>query len=970
MAFYRNAATIRRRLFEFYGNRLYARRLCRSCPGLSMIPLDSSTPVRTGASLLALAVLATLSACAAVPAPDSTQAAAPAAQPAPAPIPVLASTPAAPGAAGAVAPPTTPPAAGATPAGAAAGARPGEPPPPRPFAEVVRDAKETKGYLTVWQKDEKVWLEIKPDQFDKPMFFGYALQSGLGERFFLPGLLGDEQIVELHKSGNNLQLVARNLNVRATPGTPLETAVRESYSDSLLASAPIVSAAHPERKSFLVDASVLLGGDISGSQTALETAYRVAYALDRPNTSIEHARTGDAGTFLTVRAHYAVPKLPPPPAGPLPPGAVIPTPIQSTPDPRSLFLTFTYNLTPLPAEAMHPRIADQRVGHFTTAFTDYANKSSEDRRTHYVQRWRLEKKDPQAAVSEPKEPILVWMDKNIPEKYRPAVQSGILEWNKAFERAGFRNAIVVQQQPAEADWSTVEGTRHLAVRWFAMTGPGAVAVGPSQSDPRTGEILHGAAIIPENWVRIGRLQLTETLPAPPATASMPEGLAKGHACTYALDAIEHAAFGYELLEARGLIDPDSPEGERFIADSLKDVVMHEVGHALGLRHNFRGSTGVTFAQLRDASFVRVHGVSNSVMDYNALNIPLANEAPSIYNQVTIGEYDYWAIDYAYHEFAPESEQAELAKLAAQSERNPNLAFATDEDIIPFLGAVDPLANQFDLGEDPLAYYKRRFALARELWTRTQKRELKSDDNLAIYRRNLVRGLNQMAVNGPLIAKYIGGLYTSRTTAGTQRPLLEPVPTAKQREALEVLSKEIFSSDSFRFDPAFMSRLGIDHLDRIQPNRPVVTPDFSLPTAVLNLQRVVLDLLMSDGVAIRLADAETKVRNPRELLSFADLQSRLTDAIWSEAKSGREIDSLRRNLQREHVRRLAGSIVRPTSPVATDVRAVQRQVAIKLEADLKRALDNPRLSGIARAHLAESASVLDEAIKAPLVKQGA
>jgi len=106
------------------------------------------------------------------------------------------------------------------------------------------------------------------------------------------------------------------------------------------------------------------------------------------------------------------------------------------------------------------------------------------------------------------------------------------------------------------------------------------------------------------------------------------------------------------------------------------------------------------------------------------------------------------------------------------------------------------------------------------------------------------------------------------------------------------------------------------------------------------------------------------------LSFADLQSRLTDAIWSEAKSGREIDSLRRNLQREHVRRLASSIVRPTSPVATDVRAVQRQVAIKLEADLKRALDNPRLSGIARAHLAESASVLDEAIKAPLVKQGA
>ena len=936
-----------------------------------MNPTSPITPVRTGAVPLALAAAILLGACAT---PPASKTAAPAQAAEPAPVPVLASTPTTPSAPGAAASAATPSGApgGAPPGAGAAGARPGEPPPPRPFADVIREAKETKGYLTVWQKDERIWLEVKPDQLDKPFFFGLGLQSGLGERFFLPGLMAQDHMVEFHKAGTTLQLIARNLDVRAPAGSPLELAVRESYSDSLLASAPIVSAPHPERRSFLVDAATLFSGDISGAQTLLETAYRVGYTLDRANTTVEHARTSDAGTFVTVRSHYAVPKLPAPPPGPLPPGAVAPTPPQTVPDPRSLFLTFTYNLTPLPAEPMHPRIADQRVGHFTTPFTDYASNDVVDRRTHYIHRWRLEKKDPQAAVSEPKEPILVWMDKNIPEKYRPAIQAGILEWNKAFERAGFKDAIVVRQQPPEADWSTVEGTRHIAVRWFSLTGPGAVAVGPSQADPRTGEILRGAAIIPENWVRLSRMQLAESLPAPPAGApalALGNGQTLGDICTYATDAIEHAAFGYDLLEARGLINPDTAEGERFIDDRLKDVAMHEVGHALGLRHNFRGSTGITLEQLRDPEFVRTHGVSNSVMDYNDLNLPLEHERPSIYSQITLGAYDYWAIEYAYREFPPETEAVELAKIADRSEKDPNLAYATDEDLIPALGAIDPLVNQFDLGSDPLAYYKRRFTLARELWTRTEKFDLKNDENMAIYRRNLMRGLAQMAFNAPLIAKYIGGVYTSRGLSGTHLPVLVPVPQAKQREALEVVSKEIFSSDSFRFDPAFMSRLAIDHLERFRPNQPPVAPDFSLATAVLALQKLVLDQLMSDGIALRLADAETKVSNPRQLLSFDDLQQRLSNAIWSELRTGGDIDSLRRNLQREHVRRLASSIVHPTPPVAADVRAVERQVAVKLEADLKRAMQNSRLSGISRAHLAESQALLEEALKAPMTKQG-
>ena len=871
------------------------------------------------------------------------------------------------------------PTAGATPPAAV---RPGEPAPLRPFAEVIKDAKETKGFLPVWQKDERVWLEIPESLVGTPMFFGNSLASGLGERGFWPGLMGGEQIVVFKRIGNGIQLLARNMKVRAPAGTPLATAVDESYSDSLMAAVPVVSASHPERKSFLIDANALMGGDLLGTQTRLEATYRLPYALDRANSFIERARANAEGTYITVRQHFAVPKLPAPPAVAPPPGAPMPSTPAALPDGRSLFLAHTFTLAPLPKEPMRPRIADQRVGHFTTSFWDFGNSTKGDARTHYVERWRLEKKDPKAEVSEPKQPILVWMDRNIPEEHRAAVREGILEWNKAFERAGFRNAIEVRQQPVDADWSTLEGTRHIAVRWFALQGPGATAVGPSQSDPRTGEILRGAAIIPENWVRIGNAFLTDQQPrlsgstgvegfnaAPPSLDAM---LAQDQ-CTYAFGALEQTAFALELLASRGDITPGSPEARRFIHGSLKDVVMHEVGHAIGLRHNFRASTGIKFEQLRDAAFTAQRGISNSVMDYNARNVPLAGEKVADYFQTTLGSYDFWAIEYAYREIAPEQEAAELARIAGRSATDPALAYATDEDVIPQLGGgIDPRVNQFDLGDDPMAYYKRSFALARELWARTQKRELVEGDAYTVYRRNLQRGLAQFASAVSPLSKYVGGVYTSRQVAGPQpAALMTPVPAGQQREALALLTREVFSSDSFRFDPAFMTRLGVDHLerlDRLDRNAPSST-DFSLATAVLTVQRAALDQLMSDTVAARLADAESKVADRRQLLSLGEVHSQLADAVWSELKSGREIDSLRRNLQREHVKRLAAGLVRPSSAVAADIRAVNRQVAVRLQADLQRAAGNGALSPTTRAHLAESASVLADALRAPLIKQG-
>ncbi len=870
------------------------------------------------------------------------------------------------------------PTPGATPTGAPV--RPPAAGQPPPFAEVTRGATRADGYLPLWTRDDKTWIEIPAERLDQPMFFGSSIAGGLGERGFFPGLMGREHMVVLRRVGNSVQLVARNLLARAPAGTPLAQAVAESYSDSLLGVATLAASPHPQHKALLVDATLLFGGDLVGMQTALESSTRMPYGLDRANSSIERARAQPGGLFLTVRQHYAVPKLPASPVfapgAPPPNPAALPNPPSSLPDGRSLFLSLTFNLVPMPAQPMATRRADPRVGYFTQSFLNFGDDTQEGRRTHFIERWRLEKKDPGAALSEPKEPIRIVLDRNIPDQWRAPLREAALEWNKAFEVAGFRHAITVEQQAHDADWSTLEGTRILAVRWFAQNGPGSTAVGPSQSDPRTGELLRGAAIIDENRVRVFRARAAEVVPrwADTVTHAHADGVPTAFAphllqCSYADEAFDQAQFAMELLTERGLLDPNSPEADRYIEDALKNVTMHEIGHALGLRHNFRASTAVTASQLRDPAFTASNPISSSIMDYNGQNLPLKGEPAVAYNMSTLGAYDHWAIEFGYREYASaEEEKRGLQALAARAEREPALAYATDED----LANNDPLVNHRDMGDDPLAFAQRQITLARELYQLTTSRQLAADEDLSLYRRAVNRMLGTLGVSLPLATKHVGGTYTERAMAGANKPLLVPVPAAKQRAALDLVVKELFVSASFKFDPQVMSRLGVDQYERSGPNRGAGV-DFSLPSAVLGLQRGALDQLMSDSLASRLADAESKVADPRQLLSYADVQDKLSSAVWSElspdAAGKGDIDSLRRNLQREHLRRLAGGLLRPASAAAADVRSVNRQVALQLQAKLSAAVAAKRGSSLVRAHLEDSLATLNEALKAPLMKQG-
>ena len=818
----------------------------------------------------------------------------------------------------------------------------------RPMKDILKDAKSIPGFFTLHQKDEKVWLEILPSQLGKPFFFSYNVPRSIGERGLYGSQMGGSKLVEFQKIGNQVQLIAKNTQFFAKEGTPQAQFVAESFSDSLMGSAALVSAPHPETKSILIEANTLLFSDIPGYQTRLEASFRMPFALDTRNTSFANVKSSETLTGLEVKAHFAVSKLSAPPMVP----SQVPTtpPPSTTPDPRSLFVSFYYSFMPLPVP-MAIRMADERVGFFTVARTDYTTDLNVKPKTHLLKRWRLEKKDSGAAVSEPKEPVVYWLDKNIPEKYRASVMQGVLEWNKAFEKAGFKNALVVKQQQATDDFNNMDA-RHTSIRWFTGADVG-FAIGPSQADPRTGEILDADIGMSDVFARGARRTVIEDMLRVRSN--------DGEICEHAQEAAEELNYALDLLEARGL-ELDSPKADALAQAYVKDIIMHEVGHTLGLRHNFRASTVYDLKQLQDPSFTRLNGIAASVMDYNPFNISPKGEIQGEYVMSTLGAYDYWAIEYGYKQFEAGHEAQGLAQILAKANQR-ELQFDTDEDAgFGAMGGIDPMVNRFDLGSDPLAYYKRRMQLSRELWERLQNLNLATGESYERLTRSFRSGFSQLARVAPLAAKYIGGVHTRRERAGNNRPLFEPVSAGLQREALQLMTKDFLGTDSFKFKPEFIARLAVDRLESSSVQGGLQT---SVASLVAGVQKGILDQIYSPAVATRLAEVGMKVNDPRETLGLSDVYDALQEAIWSEAKTGQETSLIRRNLQREQLRRMTDVLVKPAGPWPADARSILRDNARQLSGLLDKTLAKPGLSKTTRAHYADSLDTLNASLKASM-----
>jgi hypothetical protein len=869
--------------------------------------------------------------------------------------------------------PTTPPQQpGTPPAGAQPGQGPQTPPAPeKPFADLIKDAEAMEGLFTVYKtKDDKFYLEVKPDQLDKNYLIGATLESALGERGLYASQVLDDFVFSLHRLGKNIQVLQKNVRYRAADKTPMGRAVARSFADSVVVAAPVVSLPHPDRKSVLVDLSAFMVKDLPLIGWILEATYRWPYRLDAGNSAIARVKSFPQNLEVETLLNFAIDRPPVPPITPVP----IPTapPPVTTPDVRSMQFRVRYSLSTFPEGAYQPRIADDRVGHFLTMYQDFTDDRRDTPYVRYINRWNLEKSDPSAAVSTPKQPIVFWLENTIPVKYRDAIAAGVLAWNKAFEKAGFKDAVVVKQQPDDADWDPAD-VRYNTIRWFVSTDAG-FAIGPSRANPYTGQIYDADISFTENMTRFTRLEFTDLVAPLAEQLNSNEEQMKlisdpRKRCSYAIGAMQEAAFGFGLLDARGLMNDVSAQ-DQYIKEFLTSIAAHEVGHTLGLRHNFRASTLHEVNKLQDSQLTTDQGLTGSVMDYTPVNLCQNGARQGQYWQTTLGPYDYWAIEYAYKPLGartPEEELPELRKIASRA-ADPRLAYGTDEDSFGTSAiGLDPRTNQWDFGTDPLQFYTERIKLVHELWSNLETKAARQGEGYQTMRRGFNRGFNELAIALLNTNKYIGAVYHHRDHVGDPNGRLpyEPVPAARQRQALELIKTYAFGSKAFDFPPKLLNKLALDRFWTFE-GAPFNTQrlDYPIHAQVLGIQRALLDRMFNPILLARLQDLEVKYADPKDAFTMADMFTGVQEAIWSELKTGSDINSFRRPLQREYLRRLTGMVLRPTPGAAEEAATLARYNLTQLRGRIQQALvAGARTNTATKAHLQESLARVDEALKA-------
>ncbi|MCE3282930.1 MAG: hypothetical protein K0Q66_1667 [Chitinophagaceae bacterium] len=569
-------------------------------------------------------------------------------------------------------------------------------------------------------------------------------------------------------------------------------------------------------------------------------------------------------------------------------------------DPRYIRVRMQHSFLEMPKTDYKPRTDDPRIGYFTQEVNNQTSTHPVNFKD-MINRWGLVKKNPSAAVSEPVEPIVWWVENTTPLEYRQTIIEAGLKWNEAFEKAGFKNAVVMKVMPDDANWDPAD-VRYNVIRWVSSANPPYGAIGPSFVNPRTGQIL-GSDITVEWYSGSATPIFDELYSGPSAETShlhFPGMDNKFHAmCTLAGELKAQFVTGLTTLEAAGAPESEIKEMHK---QFLTYLIMHEMGHTLGLNHNMKASQMLSPAEAHNKELTRRIGLIGSVMDYPAINIASDRSKQGDYYTTKAGPYDLWAIEFGYKQFNNEADEQQGINTILARSTEPYLAFGNDADDMRAPGkAIDPRVNVNDMSNDPIAYAEDRFKLVNGLMSKLVAKYSKPGQSYQELRSRYGTLQGQRAGMAAAVSRFIGGVYVDRSfpDQNSETKPFTPVPVATQKKALAILTKYVFAPDAFKEDAQVFPYL---QAQRRGYNFFSTTEDYKITGNLNNHGASALAHILHPTTLQRV----TNSRLYGNTYSVADVLTDLTKSLFDADIAG-NVNVYRQYLQTTYVKNLANLV---------------------------------------------------------------
>lgn len=762
--------------------------------------------------------------------------------------------------------------------------------------EVLKNCDETKGLFTFHRDRENgvVYLFIKKKQLDREFIYFSHTVNGVVAAGRNRGQFHDDSVIKLHRNYERLEVVKQNTAFYFDPEHPLARAAAANVSHAILASESIVA---ENEEGILINA-----GNLFLKETLMQVkpstgsdGKSLLGKLSDTKTKFVGMKSFPRNTLFTVE--YVYENTAPPRQDEQD------REIGDVTDPRYVSVTIQHSLIAMPKKDYQPRADDPRIGYFMTEFTDQTSTEVTPYRD-FIHRWNLQKKDPAAALSEPVKPIVWWIENTTPMEFREVIRESALKWNRSFEKIGFKNALVIKDQPDDAKWDA-DDIQHNVLRWTSSPKPPFGGYGPSFVNPRTGQILGADIMLEFSFIknRLVARRLWGEVGLAGAADQMNEADHDCKQCMAASFMQQGLMLGNQMLRLR---KADPVDFDVMLKEALSQLVLHEIGHTLGLNHNFRGSFLHSPEALRDRALTEKTGLSGSVMDYMPMNLGPDKARQGQYYINAPGPYDDWAIAYGYSIALPDAaaESGRLASLASRS-NEPALAFSNDADDMRVPGkAIDPRAMIYDMSSDPIAYGSARCELVQQGLAKLLTEYPVPGKSWQELTQAYVSLTSESSNALTAISRYVGGVYVERAFVGQVKdnaPLpLRPVETDKQKSAMQALAKYAFGPEAWKTPEALLNHLqqqrrGFDFKDSGE--------DPKVHERILKLQRSLLDHLLHVNTQNRILDSALYGNG----YPLPAVMNDLTRSIMTGEAEGAALSTMRQNLQLDYVERLLGMV---------------------------------------------------------------